>query len=63
MFVSVDRELCAATGGCAQLCPDVFSIGPDGIVVVTQESPDESLRSSVIDAADLCPTAAISVEG
>jgi ferredoxin len=63
MFVSVDREACAATGGCAQLCPDVFSIGADGIVVVEQESPDESLRAAVIDAADLCPTAAISVEG
>jgi ferredoxin len=63
MFVSVDREACAATGGCAQLCPDVFSIGTDGIVVVEQESPDESLRAAVIDAADLCPTAAISVEG
>lgn len=63
MFVSVDRESCAATGGCAQLCPDVFSIGADGIVVVLQESPEESLRSSVIDAVDLCPTAAISVEG
>ncbi|MGA0217478.1 MAG: ferredoxin, partial [Ilumatobacteraceae bacterium] len=33
MFVTVDRESCAATGGCAQLCPDVFSIGADGIVV------------------------------
>jgi ferredoxin len=63
MFVSVDRESCAATGGCAQLCPDVFMIGADGIVVVLQESPEESLRSSVIDAVDLCPTAAISVEG
>lgn len=38
-------------------------IGADGIVVVLQESPEESLRSSVIDAVDLCPTAAISVEG
>ncbi len=63
MLVSVDRESCAATGGCAQLCPDVFSIGADGIVVVSQESPDESLRTLVLDAADLCPTAAISVEG
>jgi ferredoxin len=62
MFVTVDRESCAATGGCAQLCPDVFSIGADGIVEVVQASPDESLQPLVLDAADLCPTAAITVE-
>ena len=45
MIVSVDRDSCAATGGCAQLVPDVFSIGSDGIVEVLVTSPDESLRA------------------
>ncbi|MCH1488908.1 MAG: ferredoxin [Ilumatobacteraceae bacterium] len=63
MIVSVDRDSCAATGGCAQLVPNVFSIGSDGIVEVLVTSPDESLRAVVLDAADLCPTAAIAVEG
>ena len=45
------------------MVPDVFSIGSDGIVEVLVTSPDESLRGVVLDAADLCPTAAIAVEG
>jgi ferredoxin len=63
MQVSVDLDVCAATGGCAQVCPDVFEIGSDGLVHVLLASPGEELRESVAEAADLCPTGAIRVEG
>ncbi|MEY2974835.1 MAG: hypothetical protein RIR49_1255 [Actinomycetota bacterium] len=63
MQVSVDLDVCAATGGCAQVCPEVFEIGSDGLVRVLVPAPGDELREAVTDAADLCPTGAIRIEG
>lgn len=63
MKVVVDFDLCASTGSCTQVCPEVFEIRSDGYLYVLQEEPDESLRDKVSDAADLCPTGAITIEG
>jgi ferredoxin len=63
MKVVVDFDLCASTGSCTQVCPEVFEIRSDGYLYVLQEEPDESLRDKVTDAADLCPTGAITIEG
>lgn len=63
MKVSVDFNVCASTGSCMQVCPEVFEVRSDGYLYVLQESPPESLRDKVMAAADLCPTAAITVEG
>lgn len=63
MKVSVDYDVCASTGACMQVCPEVFEVRKDGYLYVLQEEPGEELRSKVQTAADMCPTAAISVEG
>jgi ferredoxin len=63
MKVVVDFDLCASTGSCTQVCPEVFEIRSDGYLYVVQEEPDESLRDKGTDAADLCPTGAITIEG
>lgn len=63
MQVSVDLDVCAATGGCTQVCPDVFELRSDGMVHVLIASPGEELREAVNEAAELCPTGAIRVEG
>ncbi len=63
MKVVVDFDLCASTGSCTQVCPEVFEIRSDGYLYVLQEEPDEALRDKVTDAADLCPTGAITIEG
>jgi len=63
MKVVVDFDLCASTGSCTQVCPEVFEIRSDGYLYVLQEEPDESLRDKLTDAADLCPTGAITIEG
>lgn len=62
MKVSVDFDLCASTGACTQVCPEVFEIRSDGYLYVLQESPGPELAVKVNEAVDLCPTAAISVE-
>lgn len=63
MKVSVDFDVCASTGSCVQVCPEVFEVRSDGYLYILHENPGEELRSKVEQAADLCPTAAITVEG
>jgi len=61
--VTIDFDVCASTGACMQMCPEVFEVRSDGYLYVLQEEPGEELRASVQAAADMCPTAAITVEG
>ena len=62
MKVSVDFDICASTGTCMQICPEVFEVRSDGYLYILQEEPGEELRSNVLAAADMCPTGAITVD-
>jgi ferredoxin len=62
MKVIVDFDLCASTGACANRAPAVFEVRADGYLYVLQERPPEELHDAVRDAADLCPTGAITLE-
>lgn len=62
MKVTVDYDDCASTGACMQVCPEVFEVRKDGYLYVLQEEPGEELADKVRTAADMCPTAAITVE-
>ena len=62
MRVVVDFDVCASTGACMQTCPEVFEVRSDGYLYILQEEPPESLHGKVREAADLCPTGAISLE-
>jgi len=62
MKVTVDFDMCASTGACAQVCPEVFEVRSDGYLYILQEEPGPDLAKRVNEAADLCPTAAITVE-
>jgi ferredoxin len=61
--VVVDYDVCASTGSCMQVCPEVFEVRSDGFLYVLQEEPPEELRDRVLQAEELCPTGAITVEG
>jgi ferredoxin len=61
MRVSVDFDVCASTGACMQACPEVFEVRSDGFLYILQEEPSEDLRQQVTAAAEMCPTAAITV--
>ena len=63
MKVTVDFDVCASTGACMQTCPEVFEVRTDGYLYVLQEEPPEELRAKVEQAAELCPTGAITIEG
>lgn len=63
MRVVFDDACCVGSGSCARACPEVFELRDDGFLTVLQEEPDESLRASVEQAAELCPTGALTIEG
>lgn len=54
----VDQELCIGCGLCASIAPDVFEMQDDGkAVAIVEETSDDAAQ----EAADSCPTAAISL--
>jgi ferredoxin len=61
MKVDVDFDMCASTGSCMQICPEVFEVRSDGYLYILQEEPGEELHARVTEAADACPTAAITL--
>ena len=63
MKVTVDYDVCASTGACMQVCPEVFEVRSDGYLYVLKDEPGEDLRTKVEEAAELCPTGAITIEG
>jgi ferredoxin len=63
MQVKVDYDVCASTGSCMQVCPEVFEVRSDGYLYLLTEEPGEELRQKVTEAAELCPTGAITIEG
>jgi ferredoxin len=61
MKVNVDMNVCASTGSCVQVCPEVFEIRSDGYLYLKREDVPAELEEKVTTAADLCPTGAITV--
>jgi len=61
--VVVDFNVCQDHGQCVFAAPEVFELDEAGRLVVLVEEPDETLRASVEDAADVCPVQAITIAG
>jgi ferredoxin len=57
----IDESLCIGDGICVDICPQVFEMGDDNLAHVIDESPDAALEYQVREAADACPTSAITV--
>jgi ferredoxin len=60
--VIVDYDVCASTGSCMQVCPEVFEVRSDGFLYVLQDEPPPELHERVREAEQLCPTGAITLE-
>jgi ferredoxin len=56
--IVIDRSLCSGFGTCAELAPDLFDVGADGIAAARVGETDDE---SVLDAAASCPMGAIAV--
>ena len=60
MRIVVDRDTCMEHGQCVIAAPDIFRFDDDGKLEYV-EYPDAGLRDLAEDAADVCPTQAISL--
>lgn len=58
MHVTVDFAKCQDHGQCAIAAPSVFSLNDEGKLEY-DEHPDDSQRSDVDEAVDVCPAQAI----
>jgi ferredoxin len=62
MKIEVDRDVCASSGMCVLTAPDVFDQDEeDGRVVLLVPDPPEEFQGAAHQAAQLCPTRAITV--
>jgi ferredoxin len=60
MRVEWDESRCALTALCTGLAPDVFRVD-EGARLAISDAIDDEQRQAVQDAADSCPTHAITV--
>jgi ferredoxin len=58
--VLVDRERCCSNGLCVVSAPGVFKL--EDVDLEYDATPDDTLRPQVEEAAEMCPTQAISIE-
>ena len=64
MELHVDRERCAGAGMCALTAPEVFDQDAgDGRVLLLNAEPPPGQESAAREAADVCPSGAITVIG
>ena len=61
MRVEVDADVCGGFGTCVTKCPDVFALTDDGYAIVLQPDVPPELEDAVTEAAQLCPTHAITL--
>jgi len=62
MKARVDPNLCGGTGLCVETCSAVFEIDSEGISAVVVDKVPTEFEQSCREAADNCPTNAISIE-
>lgn len=61
MRIEVEKSACIGAGQCALVAPDIFDQDDEGIVLVLDENPSQSLHAAAHKAATLCPAKAISI--
>jgi ferredoxin len=63
MKIEVNIPACVGAGQCALVAGELFDQDDDGIVVVLDDSPDDTQLESARKAAALCPARAIALVG
>jgi len=53
---------CIGDGICAEICPEVFIMGDDGLAHVEVDVVPKGFEGKVKEAAEACPAIAIEIE-
>jgi len=59
--VSINQDRCIGSGQCVMIACEVFDQNEEGLVVLLDEDPPETVRNRVRQAAQNCPTRVISL--
>ena len=59
MRVEIDRDQCIGAANCVSIAPTVFTLDAETIAMVLD--PDSVDRDTLLEAAEACPTASITV--
>jgi ferredoxin len=59
--VVVDFDKCESNALCMGVAPEVFEVRDDDFLYVLNETPPDSLRAKVEQAARVCPKQAIKI--
>jgi ferredoxin len=62
MKAKIDPDLCTGCGPCVDICPEVFELDDSGLAIVIVEEVPSDVEESCREAAENCPTEAISIE-
>ena len=62
MKATVDPDLCTGCELCVDTCPEVFEMNDDDIAVVIVDVVPADAEECAQEAADDCPSEAISIE-
>ena len=60
--VVADRSKCCGYGLCAQVCPEIYHLDENGLVVLAADTVPEGLEESAREGAAACPAEAIVIE-
>jgi ferredoxin len=58
---AVDREKCIGAGNCVEVAPGVFRLDEEKKAVVFDAALADADRDTLVEAADVCPTLAITL--
>lgn len=58
----VDKDKCIGCGMCVNSFPDYFDFDDEGLSEVKKEEVEPEEKKEILDAVEMCPTEAISIE-
>lgn len=62
MKAVVNKDECISCGLCPSTCPEVFEFGDDGKAEAIVDTVPKECESTAEEAAEGCPTSAISID-